>query len=701
MKSYSDIKFENKTITVSYAKEYQKLIPIIKLKVTGHTPTGVPIYKIPEYIKAGTIDLIFGGYGWVWATAQTTSTTTSTSSTTTSSSTSTTQSTSTSSTTTSSSTSTSTTTLAPGTGKNIEVPIEMVDDGLSSNTSVLIFSRVNTKLDPVNYDGATEEYYFEIVAENTDSSAKDVDLWDADVGSAKVTISVPTSASTPTRIRSAAFTPTTVNTNYRIRLEATTSANQLKVYTARIIVKQVDAGATRIAFPLVSGSYSSTSNSDTSDGSAALSYLSSTYTSVEEESLWKRDNSLFSAIQSYTFEVILSRGGAGTTAFATLWNETDDLQVTASEVSTTSNIPVYFSVQLGGSETNFIDLKEYAIRGKGSGATDIYDIFKANLYIRITSLTKAEVYYRFVRYRANIVVSLTVEYQRVLVDTSLFSGTVSVFHESTGLEDSLGDIIQQVFDDTTNDSGTGGSLVSGSDINFDSTTKSRVRTSAITITDGDRFIERIERSTGTLSLTHALLVVQMDATVGTTTSTTTTVSTSTSSTTTSSSTSTTQSTSTSSTTTSSSTSTTQSTSTSSTTTSSSTSTTQSTSTSSTTTSSSTSTTVSTSTSSTTTSSSTSTTQSTSTSTSSTTTSSSTSTTQSTSTSSTTTSSSTSTTQSTSTSTTQSITTSTSSTTTSSSTSTTQSTSTTTTLPRAILRTFKTKIYNDRAWIADP
>ena len=102
MKSYSDIKFENKTITVSYAKEYQKLIPIIKLKVTGHTPTGVPIYKIPEYIKAGTIDLIFGGYGWVWATAQTTSTTTSTSSTTTSSSTSTTQSTSTSSTTTSS-----------------------------------------------------------------------------------------------------------------------------------------------------------------------------------------------------------------------------------------------------------------------------------------------------------------------------------------------------------------------------------------------------------------------------------------------------------------------------------------------------------------------------------------------------------------------------------------------------------------------
>ena len=120
MKSYSDIKFKNKTITVSYAKEYQKLIPIIKLKVTGYTPTGVPIYKIPKYIKTGTIDLIFGGYGWVWATAQTTSTTTSSStSTTQSTSTSTTQSitTSTSSTTTSSSTSTtqstSTTTTLP------------------------------------------------------------------------------------------------------------------------------------------------------------------------------------------------------------------------------------------------------------------------------------------------------------------------------------------------------------------------------------------------------------------------------------------------------------------------------------------------------------------------------------------------------------------------------------------------------------
>src|SRR3989304_106528 len=200
-------------------------------------------------------------------------TTSTTSSTSTSTSTSTTRSTSTSSsiststrttrstsTTISTSTSTSTTTLAPGTGKDVEVPIEILDTGGGSlNFTVVTLSAEVTFLYPIFYDGATEQYFFEIVAQNPDSVARDVDLWNVDAGSATATISVPTSAGTPTRIRSGTFTPVAANTEYTIRLAQTTSKGQLQVFAARIIVKQIDAGPTRIQIPLINGLRSGTS----------------------------------------------------------------------------------------------------------------------------------------------------------------------------------------------------------------------------------------------------------------------------------------------------------------------------------------------------------------------------------------------------------------------------------------------------------
>jgi hypothetical protein len=74
MKSYSKVKLGTETVSTSYANDSTRLIPIIKLKVSGYSPAGVPIYEIPKWVRAGMIQEIFGGYGWVLATAQTTST---------------------------------------------------------------------------------------------------------------------------------------------------------------------------------------------------------------------------------------------------------------------------------------------------------------------------------------------------------------------------------------------------------------------------------------------------------------------------------------------------------------------------------------------------------------------------------------------------------------------------------------------------
>jgi len=54
MKSYSkDIK--TKTIVTSYIKDYIRMIPILKLKVTGYFPDGTPIYEIPKGIRSEAI----------------------------------------------------------------------------------------------------------------------------------------------------------------------------------------------------------------------------------------------------------------------------------------------------------------------------------------------------------------------------------------------------------------------------------------------------------------------------------------------------------------------------------------------------------------------------------------------------------------------------------------------------------------------
>jgi hypothetical protein len=66
-------------------------------------------------------------------------------------------------------------------GLNLEVPLEMVDLGLRSErrqqrypSGVTDFRRSWIYLDPDDYDGAT--YYFEIVAKNTDSVNRNVNL---------------------------------------------------------------------------------------------------------------------------------------------------------------------------------------------------------------------------------------------------------------------------------------------------------------------------------------------------------------------------------------------------------------------------------------------------------------------------------------------------------------------------------------------
>jgi hypothetical protein len=104
---------------------------------------------------------------------------------------------------------------------------ESVADGLSGSAIV--------RLDTTQYNG-TVTYYFEIIAVTNSSSDCVVRLTRLGTTTDDATITVGTSVTTKTRLRSSAFTPPSGATSYFIRLDSVT--NTCTVNVARIIVIQ-------------------------------------------------------------------------------------------------------------------------------------------------------------------------------------------------------------------------------------------------------------------------------------------------------------------------------------------------------------------------------------------------------------------------------------------------------------------------------
>jgi hypothetical protein len=140
---------------------------------------------------------------------------------------------------------------------NVEVSFEMVDPGLSSlaagSTS---FLRTALGLNAADFDGSPE-FYFEVVATNSDSSARTVTLYDVTNSTNRATISVPASTTSLSRLRSSAFSPASGNVIYRVVTPQTTNDNQVQVSAARIVVVQTAATKTVVQIPLTGYEFAS------------------------------------------------------------------------------------------------------------------------------------------------------------------------------------------------------------------------------------------------------------------------------------------------------------------------------------------------------------------------------------------------------------------------------------------------------------
>jgi len=368
---------------------------------------------------------------------------------------------------------------------NLEVPIEMVDRGLGSTTSgPIIFLRSQTYLDPSNYDGAT--YYFEIVGYNSNASGTyAVDLYDVTDSDVKTSITIPNSTTNETRLRSASWSPDAANHIYAVRTpDIPTGSGTVRVYTARIIVVQVNATKTRIQIPMLGTSgYSNSDDEAYVDAHSSDSYTQGT-TGYYTRFLKTASN--FATISGWSLTVV-GEGGSDD-FYATLWNVTDNAQIAASEVIILglTSTPTIANTDFANNATNFDDGDEFEVYIKIDNPAGNVKLYKADLYVTLTTLTKTEIYWRASTYSgATAAAANTGIRSRVLMTTSNYSNP-AVYHDFTGLCADDDDIFF-LKDDSTNDSGTGGAAEPDSEINVNSASKDRVRSVALTLDDGDRY----------------------------------------------------------------------------------------------------------------------------------------------------------------------------------------------------------------------
>jgi hypothetical protein len=377
-------------------------------------------------------------------------------------------------------------------GLSLEVPIEMVDYGLASNTSSTTFARTRTTLDTGAYDG-TVSYVFEIVATNSDTSARAVSLVDGS-GASVASISVAAGTANPTRV-SVAMTPTSGANNYRVTLDGTGSANQLKVSAARIRVKQVGATRTKIYVPLLAAFDYDSSNAD-GPGAAVDNSNGASYSIDNEQyiSLWKKNSAAFSQLAPgtpYTFEAVIGVGLPASAAYAALVNYTSGVTIASSEVSSASQTPTLVSASFADTATGFTDLNEMQVQLKNAGGNGMDAwVYHAGLWIQLSNLAHAEVYYRYSNtYWLNLNSEFQVAFQMTTLDSALFSSPTLLYSEETGHVSTVGTACSSsLVDIGTSDSAASGAVVAGSTLTFPGVAKSRQRTGPLSLVSGHRFI---------------------------------------------------------------------------------------------------------------------------------------------------------------------------------------------------------------------
>jgi len=396
--------------------------------------------------------------------------------------------------------------------------------GLSSSTSTLTFNRTRTSLNTDDYVAQSNEYYFEIVAQNNNATnGYNVSLVDSSNNAISDSlILVPANTTALTRFR-VDFTPSNGSNNYRVRINATAVADQVVVHSAKIIVNQYRATQTKLYIPLTSGNFNGDTNVDTNAAAIAsitsASYqplgtvtTSTTLTGVAH--YWQKVVANYDAISTasdaWTLESVISSSGTNRTASLGLFNRTlaTPAVVTGAETSTTATAPTMMQASFANNATNFTDTNNFEVRLKSTHNTQGTGyVYKAGLWVKLKFLKRAEIYHRLATRRyASPASSVLIPDGRVYWEPSNWTNP-TVYLEANGLNPAGTTANITLQDHGASDSATTLSTVSGSTIT-PTTTYGRARTGALSLTNLSRYSIYHTNTAGTPYLGGAFLIIR-------------------------------------------------------------------------------------------------------------------------------------------------------------------------------------------------
>jgi hypothetical protein len=346
---------------------------------------------------------------------------------------------------------------------------------------------------------------FEVVANNTNTTTS-YTLYLVDNAGIQITTSAITIPPNTTQRRfNILWTPNTGADNYRIKVPATAVAGQVQVHSAKMMVEQKNAVATKIYIPLTNSDFNQENSSDTIH---VTSVTGTTYATSNFLTQWTRNDAMYDAIDAvtpWTLETITSTSANAATASAALFNKTSGLQITPAITNVTGSTALTLSsVSFASNATNFVDGSVIELRIKNSSGTKVTKVFKAGLWLKLKFLKKAEVLFRVATRNGTSAVTATLPDARFLWDAGAWSFPTVFFQTVASIATSS--ITLQ--DHGSNDVGiTSPTLVTGSTI---TPTASFViqRTSALTLVNMNRYFVQHNVTGGTPILGSAFIVIQ-------------------------------------------------------------------------------------------------------------------------------------------------------------------------------------------------
>lgn len=391
---------------------------------------------------------------------------------------------------------------------NLQVPIELTDQGLSSSTTPVLFERTRSTLDTSYYDG-TVTYTFEINALNFDTNPVAASLIDKS-GTSVASLMIAGNTTSPFRTK-VVFAPTAGANEYRLQLDGTSSAGLLRVLSARVLITQVNASRTRIYIPLTGSNL----GVNVGDASSPLEATSSmTYASLATATLFTRNTTALSNLadsNAWELETLAAtyNGAIGTVAF---YNESRGTWITETQGYVSGAGVALIRSPFPEGVVNFDSTNEgdnygVSIRCEVGCLSGGVRLYKAGLWATLTSLKHIEVFYR-VGFGTSTSAQTVVDQERTRIDLSSFSNGSAKFR-AVGTANNGSSATLDLVSLGTNDQGTATpNAVAGSTLSFSSSVKLPAESAGgLSITNGDRYAPQMNPGSDIFNLIDSTIVI--------------------------------------------------------------------------------------------------------------------------------------------------------------------------------------------------